>query len=132
MTAGPVKLATTVLIGGAAIGALMPGMPAFELLSGASLLRVLCLVVVAVAIGLVLTRRAWLAAGAAYVVGIALWVALYLRPSPPWAPSDNWSIETWLYNVLGPALGGALLFAAIAYISGRIAHLASSRTTRGV
>ena len=112
-----------VLIGGAASGALMPGMPAFELLSRASLLRALSLVVVALVIGLVVTRRGWLAAATAYVIGIAFWLAIYVHPSPPWAPSDNWSVLTWLYDVVGVGLAGALLFAFIAYIGSRIARL---------
>jgi len=69
-----VRFFAAVLIGGTAFGALMPGMPAFELLSKAPLLYVLSLVLVALVIGLVVTRRGWLAAATAYVVGIALWI----------------------------------------------------------
>ena len=118
-----VRFFAAVLIGGAAFGALMPGMPAELLLSRWSLLRVVALVAVALAIGLVVTRRGWLASATAYVIGIALWIGI-LRPSPPWAPSDNWSVFTWLYNVGGVGLAGALLFAGIAYIGSRIARLA--------
>jgi hypothetical protein len=118
-----VRFFAAVLIGGAAFGALMPGMPAEALLSRWSLLRVLALVLVALAIGLVV-RRGWLASATAYVIGIALWLALYVHPSPPWAPSDNWSVFTWLYNVVGVGLAGALLFACIAHIGSRIARLA--------
>jgi hypothetical protein len=43
-------------------------------------------------------------------------MAFYLRPSPPWAPSDNWNVETWSMFVamqllpwtLVAALAGAL------------------------
>lgn len=117
-----VRFIAAVLIGAAAFGALMPGMPAFELLSKASLLYVLSLVLVALVIGLVVTRRGWLAAATAYVLGIALWIVIYLRPSPPWALSDNWHVETWLY-IVGSGLAGALLFACIAYIGSSIARL---------
>lgn len=110
------------LIGGAAFGALMPGMPAFQWLSQSPPLRVLSLVLVALVIGLVVTRRGWLAAAAAYVVGIALWILIYLRPSPPWAPSDVWFLETWI-TFVGTQLGIALLFAGIAYIGSRTARL---------
>jgi len=123
-----VRFFAAVLIAGAAFGALMPGMPAFEMLSRASLLRVpslvlVALVILALVIGLVIRRRGWLAAAAAYVVGIALWIVIYLRPSPPWAPSDVWYLETWI-TFVGTQLAGALLFAFIAYIGSRIARLA--------
>lgn len=72
-----VRFFGAVLIGGAAFGALMPGMPAFELLSKAPLLYVLSLVLVALVIGLVVTRRGWLAAATASFIGIALWVGIY-------------------------------------------------------
>ena len=123
-----VRFFAAVLIGGAAFAALMPGMPAFELLSRASVLRVpslvlVALVILALVIGLVIRRRGWLAAAAAYVVGIALWIGIYLRPSPPWAPSDVWHLETWI-TFVGMQLVSALLFAGIAYIGSRIARLA--------
>ena len=111
-----------VLIGGAVFGTLMPGMPAFQGLSQAPGLRVLSLVLVALVIGLMVTRRGWLAAAAAYVVGIALWIVIYLRPSPPWAPSDVWFLETWI-TFVGTQLGFALLFAGIARIGSRTALL---------
>ncbi len=75
-----------VLVGGVAFGALMPGMPAEALLSRWSLLRVLVLVLVAFLIGLVLPRRGWIAAAAAYCA---------------------WPCETphrWPQEVRGPAL----------------------------
>ena len=120
------------LVGGVVFGALMPGMPAAALLSRWSLLRVLALVLMAFLIGLVLPRRGWIAAAAAYVVGIALWLGSYVHPSPPWAPSDNWFLETWLYNVGGMGLAGALLFALIAYLGSWLARvlLRAGRTRR--
>ena len=112
-----------VLIGGTAFGTLMPGMPAFQRLSQAPGLRVLSLVLVAVVIGMVVTRRGWLASATAYVTGIALWLGIYVHPSPPWAPSDNWSAMTWLYNVVGAGVAGALLCAILAYIGSRTERL---------
>ncbi len=97
-------------------------MPAFELLSQAALLRALLLLLAGLLIGAVIPRHGWLAAAAAYAVGIALWVVLYLRPSPPWAPSDNWSIETWV-SFAGTQLAATLLFVAIGYVGGRVARI---------
>jgi hypothetical protein len=55
---------------------------------------------IAFLVGFVVMRRGWLAALAAYVLGVALYVGLYLRPSPPWAPSDVWGLETWISFIL--------------------------------
>lgn len=117
-----VRFFVAVLVGGAAVGALMPGMPAFELLSRASLLRTLLLLLAGLLIGIVVVHRGWLAAAAAYTVGVTLWMVLYLRPSPPWAPSDNWFIDTWI-SFVGTQLAGTLLFTAIGYIGERVARV---------
>jgi hypothetical protein len=96
---------------------MMPGMPAFTVVgrTGDSL-RLLILVAVALLIGYVTGDRGWLAASAAYVLGIVFWTVVYLKPSPPWAPSDNWTIETWSSFVMTTVLFGAVLYAIFGMI----------------
>ena len=70
------------------------------------------MVLVAFAVGFVVARRGWLAALAAFVVGQALWVAIELRPSMPWAASDVWGWDQWaifVLTLLPTALGAAVL-----------------------
>jgi len=122
-----VRFFSAVLVGGAAFAALMPGMPAFDVLSRWSVARVAALVLVGLVIGLVHPHRGWLAAATAYIAGIALWLGVSVHPSPPWAPSDNWSLETWLSNVVGVAVAGAILFAFIAQLGSRLARVAIHR-----
>lgn len=106
-----------VVTGACAVALLMPGMPAFALMSRtADSLRLPILVAIGLLIGVLASHRGWLAAGAAYVLGIALWTALYLRPSPPWAPSDNWTIETWTFFVLQSVVIGAVIYAVLGLI----------------
>ena len=106
-----------VLAGACAVALLMPGMPAFTLMARtADSLRLLILVAIALLIGVAANHRGWLAAGAAYVLGIALWTVVYLRPSPPWAPSDNWTIGTWIFFVLQSVVFGAVLYALLGLI----------------
>lgn len=86
-------------------------MPAFLFVErSAGSLRLFVLVGIALAIGFLAGRYGWLAAGGAYVVGIALWTLLYLKPSPPWAPSDNWGEETWL-GFAASTVFGVVLYA---------------------
>lgn len=67
---------------------------------------------IAFAVGFGVGRRGWLAALAAFIVGHALWVAIELRPSAPWAPSDVWDWTQWgifLGTLLPTALGAAVI-----------------------
>jgi hypothetical protein len=77
---------------------------------------------VAFVVGFVAMRRGWLAALAAFVIGHALWVAVELRPGPPWSGSDVWDWTQWwifLITLLPTALGAAVLGAFGAWV-GRI------------
>lgn len=55
-------------------------------------------------IGFVVLRRGWLWALAAYLIGLALWVVVELRPSPPWVPTDVGG--TWEAVGLRALIGG--------------------------
>ena len=107
------------LLGGTAVGALLPGMPAFELLSRSSLLRTTVLILIPFVVGLAVMRRGWIAAAAAYVFGVVLWVGFYLRPAPPWAPSDVWFLATWISFILQTAVVAAL-FGLLGFVGGRV------------
>lgn len=61
------------------------------------------LALIAFLVGFVVIRRGWLAASGAYLLGIALWVLVDLRPSPPWVPTDVQG--TWLAVALVAAIG---------------------------
>jgi hypothetical protein len=122
------KSSLAVLVGGATVGALMPGMPAFELATRAPVPRALQVLAVALVVGLVVGRRGWVAAAAAYGIGIALWIGLYLKPSPPWAPSDVWFLATWTSFGL-TVLVGVLLFAVVGFAGEWIASAVFSRLT---
>lgn len=72
------------------------------------------LALIALLVGFAVERRGWLAAAAAYLIGLALWVVIDLRPSPPWVPTDvggTWESVTMLailgslWSVLGGAVG---------------------------
>jgi hypothetical protein len=79
---------------------------------------------IAFLVGFIVVRRGWLAALAAYVLGVALYVGLYLRPSPPWAPSDVWGLETWISFVLTmlPTTIGSAIVGGIGSWVGRKRH----------
>ena len=70
---------------------------------------------VALAVGFVVRQRGWLAALAAFVIGHALWVAVELRPSLPWAASDVWGWEQWsiFLVTLMPTAAGAMALGAL-------------------
>lgn len=90
------RFVAAVVIGGLVSGLLMPQMWASEWLSSTPALSWIALLgIVPLAVGAVARDRGWAAAAAASLLGLVLWVGLYLRPSPPWAPSDNWSVQTW-------------------------------------
>lgn len=87
---------------------------------------------VALAVGVVVGRRGWLAALGAFVTGHALWVAVELRPSLPWAASDVWGWEQWgifLVTLVPTAAGAAVLGALGAWV-GRLASLRRSAALR--
>jgi hypothetical protein len=48
------------------------------------------------------------------VLAVALVIGLYLKPSPPWAPSDVWFLATWTSFGLTVVVG-VLLFAAVGF-----------------
>ena len=103
-----------VFIGGGAVGLLMPGMAGAQLLSQVpSWTRMASLILIPLLIGFAVGRRGWLAAAGAYVFGMAIWVGVHLRPSPPWAPSDVWFPETWILFIVGTVMTGTLLFAML-------------------
>lgn len=52
------------------------------------------LVLIALAVGVVTAPRGAICAFFGFITGIALWVVLYLRPSPP-ETSDVWGYEQW-------------------------------------
>ena len=84
---------------------------------------------VAFLVGFVVVRRGWLAALAAYVLGVALYVGFYLRPSPPWAPSDNWDLLTWtsfVLTILPLTIGSAIVGSIGSWV-----RRASSTSRRG-
>lgn len=111
------------LFGGVAVASLLvPSSPVQQLTSSAPAFRLALLLLIALVIGVLLHRRSWIAAGGAYVVGITIWVVVWLRPSPPWAPSDVWFAETWTYFLLVNVLLSALLFAGVAAIAEFIAR----------
>lgn len=55
-------------------------------------------------VGFTVKRRGWLAASAAYLIGLSLWVVVDLRPSPPWVPTDVGG--TWEAVALRAVIGG--------------------------
>jgi hypothetical protein len=73
---------------------------------------------VALAVGFAVGRRGWLAAFAAFVVGHALWVAVELRPSRPWAASDV------------PTAAGAMILGALGAWVGRLRPIYAHRSSR--
>lgn len=78
------------------------------------------MVFVAFAVGFVVEHRGWLAALAAFGIGHALWVAVELRPSLPWAASDNWGWDQWgifVATLLPTAFGAAVLGGLGAWVS---------------
>jgi Na+/proline symporter len=108
----------------------MPQMPGYQVLSSAPALPPLLLLLLAVVIGVLVRPRAWLAAASAYLIGVAVWVVVWLRPSPPWAPSDNWFLEAWVQFLLTNVLLPTLIFAAAAGIARFLATAVRRRTSR--
>lgn len=73
---------------------LLPQMPLFLAIGRtAPIAPNVLIALVAFVCGAVVIHSGWIAAAAAYVIGLAMWIFFYLRPSPPWAPSDNWTIR---------------------------------------
>ncbi len=119
------RFAASVLIAGVVIGLFMPEMPGARLAANVPTLPVV-LVLVPVVVGLFVRRRGWLASSAALLVGVALWVTFYLWPSPPWAPSDNWSAGTWAVFIASQIIPWTLT-AAVLGAAGSWMSRASSR-----
>lgn len=95
-------VAVGVFIGQTYSGALRPQASMPLLLQQA--LQLGSFALIAFLVGFVVKRRGWLAASAAYLLGLALWVVVVLRPSPPWVPTD---VEgTWVAVILGAIIGG--------------------------
>jgi len=115
-----------VLIAGVVIGLFMPEMPGARLAANVPTLPIV-LVLVPVLVGLFVRRRGWVASSAALLVGVALWVALYLRPSPPWAPSDNWNAETWAMFVARQIIPWTLVAAVLGAAGSWMSRAYSSR-----
>lgn len=76
------------------------------------------LILIALLVGLFAAPRGAVAAFAAYVLGVALWVAFDLRPGPP-GTSDVWGYEQWGYFVL-QMLPSAVIFAVVGAIASRL------------
>jgi hypothetical protein len=122
-----------VLVGGLGIGALLPGMPAGEVLSRArvaALVPALLVLAVALGVGVVAGRRALVAGAAAYSVGVTLWLWLYLKPSPPWSPSDVWFLGTWIEFAFTNVLAGAVVCAVGAAIGAWLERAVVARLAR--
>jgi hypothetical protein len=76
-------------------------------------------------IGFVVRRRGWLWALAAYLIGLALWVIVELRPSPPWVPTDVGG--TWEAVGLRALIGG--VWSALSGAAGSWAARARERAS---
>jgi hypothetical protein len=155
-----IKFIAAVLVGGIVIAlVLLSPFPAIYQLIPWPFLQPLLLLIVAVTIGALAERRAWLAAGCAYLAGVTMWLA-WLRPQagwmplPPtpwagwallpstgWPPSDSWfttmfiymdkpSYEVLLKFVLPNVLVGALTFALAAAAAHLVARAVRQRALR--
>jgi len=125
-----VRSAIITLAAGVCVAVLMPEMPAYRFIASVPALPHVLLFLVAVVVGVLATHRAWLAAGCAYLLGVAAWVVAWLRPSPPWAPSDNWFFEVWVQFLLANVLLPTLVFGAAAAIAHFIAGTAARNASR--
>ena len=72
-----------------------------------------------------LRRNGWLWALAAYLVGLALWVVVELRPSPPWVPTDVGG--TWEAVGLRALIGG--VWSALSGAAGSLTARATPRSS---
>lgn len=116
--------AVGVYLGQARSGVLSPQASRPALLDAAIQFGLLALI--AFLIGFVVIRRGWFWALAAYLFGLALWVVVELRPSPPWVPTDVGG--TWEAVGLRALIGGAwsALSGAAGSLGGRARERASS------
>jgi hypothetical protein len=122
-----VRYSVSFLVGGIAFGALLTepwwGITRFLIAPSwvNTVMHLAPLGLVALAIGFVAAPRGALISFAAYVLGVALWIVLLIRPGLP-GTSDVWGYAQWGYFIL------ELLPSAIASaIIGGIASLARSR-----
>lgn len=80
---------------------------------------------IAFLVGFVVRRRGWLAALVAYLIGLAIWVVVDIRPTPPWIPTDVSGI--WLAVFVRAITGG--LWSALAGAVGSWVARASGRVS---
>jgi hypothetical protein len=124
-----------VLVGAAAVGVylgqtrsgvLRPQASTPALLDAAIQFGLLALI--AFLIGFVVRRRGWLSALAAYLIGLAIWVVVELRPSPPWVPTDVGGV--WEAIGLRAIIGG--VWSALSGAAGSWAARARERASTRV
>jgi hypothetical protein len=77
------------------------------------------LALIAFLVGFVVRRHGWLAALVAYLIGLAIWVVVDIRPTPPWMPTDVsgiWLAVFWSASTASasPDLPGASAFGGAA------------------
>jgi hypothetical protein len=127
-----VRLVAGILVGGIATGSLLPNMFLAERLpaTAAPVVWIALLVAIPLAVGALVQRCGSIAAAGAFVVGIGLWIALWLRPSPPWSPSDNWSLMTWTMLIVGQVAPGLVITAVLGAIGGAAARWVRSSRAR--
>jgi hypothetical protein len=112
------------LAGGAAVGVLLTearsGLLSFLVapLWVHAALYLAPLILIALLVGLFAAPRGALVAFAAYVLGVALWVAFDLRPGPP-GTSDVWGYDQWGYFIL-QMLPSAVISAVVGAIASRL------------
>jgi hypothetical protein len=115
--------AVSVYLGQARSGFLSPQASRPALLDAAIQFGLLALI--AFLIGFVVRRRGWLMALVAYLMGLAVWVVVELRPSPPWVPTDVGGI--WEAVALRAAVGGG--WSALSGAAGSWAARARARAS---
>jgi hypothetical protein len=113
--------AIAVFLGQARSGVLSPQASRPALLDTAIQFGVLALI--AFLIGFVVRRNGWLWALAAYLIGLALWVVVELRPSLPWVPTDVGG--TWEAIGLRALIGG--VWSALSGATGSLTARATPR-----
>lgn len=122
-------VAVAVFMGQARSGALRPLATTPVLLEQVLTLGLPALI--AFLVGFVVKRRGWLAASGAYVVGVAVWVVVDLRLSPPWILTDVRG--TWEWLILTASIGGlwsALSGAAGCWAARAMGRASTRRRTR--
>ena len=128
------RVVVAILVGAAAVGVyldqgysgvLRPRASTPPLLDAALQFGLLALI--ALLVGFVVKRRGWLAATAAYLIGLSIWVVVDLRPSPPWVPTDVGG--TWEAVGLRAIIGG-VWSALFGVVGSRAARMRGRGSTR--